>query len=523
MRRIIMKTFRLSFGLALVGVLTLSAAENPNRIVIEADQGTDIISKNIYGHFAEHLGNCIYGGFWVGEDSPIPNTHGIRNDVLAALREIKPPVIRWPGGCFADTYHWKDGIGPRAARPAIINSTWGGVSEDNSFGTHEFLELCELLGAEPYICLNVGSGTVQEAADWVEYVNSNVQSPMTELRRQNGHDQPWKVKFWAVGNESWGCGGNMTADYYTDLFKRFATYMRAGDLYRVASGGIDTDYDWTKTVLTKTKSYQHLIQGYSFHYYTVCHDWDQKGSATDFSENDWFLTLKNTLVMEERLENHIKLMDEFDPDNKIGLIVDEWGNWHDVEPGTNPAFLYQQNTLRDAVTAALYLNIFNNHARRVKMANIAQTINVLQSILLTKGAQLVKTPTYYVFKMYRVHQNATLLPTTVSCPSYSYNNVTLPGISASASMDENKQIHLSLANLNPNNPTELITEIKGIKKISKVTGTIITANAMNAYNDFGAPEMVNLQPFADFRTDRNTLKIVVPAKSVVTLEIGTMY
>lgn len=517
-----MKSIRRISIVLLISLTTLSAAEHNGRIVIRADQGIEKISKYIYGHFAEHLGNCIYGGFWVGENSAIPNTRGIRNDVLAALREINPPVIRWPGGCFADTYHWKDGIGPRDQRPAIINSTWGGVTEDNSFGTHEFLDLCELLGAEPYICLNVGSGTVQEAADWVEYVNSNVESPMTELRRKNGRAKPWNVKFWAVGNESWGCGGHMTPDYYADLFKRFSTYLRAGNLYRVASGGTDSDYNWTKVLMQKTQNYQHLIQGYSFHYYTVCHGWDKKGSAIDFNENDWFFTLKNTLVMEERLEEHIKIMDEFDPENKIGLIADEWGNWFDVEPGTNPAFLYQQNTVRDAVTAALYLNIYNNHARRVKMGNIAQTINVLQSVLLTKDDQLVKTPTFYVFKMYRVHQEATLLPTTVTCDSYTFGELSIPGVSASASIDSNQKIHFSLVNLNPNSPAEIKTEITGIKKIAKITGEIITSSAMNDYNDFGKAEKVNIKPFSGFKSDKNILSISLPAGSVVTLEIETV-
>jgi alpha-N-arabinofuranosidase len=197
-----MQLIRLFVLCSLLNLTSLLAADKPNRIIVNADLGTEKISKHIYGHFAEHLGNCIYGGFWVGENSPIPNTRGIRNDVIAALREIAPPVIRWPGGCFADTYHWKDGIGPKEQRPSIINSTWGGVTEDNSFGTHEFLDLCELVGAEPYVCLNVGSGTVQEAAEWVEYVNSNVKSPMTELREKNGREKSWNVKFWAVGNES---------------------------------------------------------------------------------------------------------------------------------------------------------------------------------------------------------------------------------------------------------------------------------------------------------------------------------
>ncbi len=515
-----MKSVKLFLVSMILCLTTLVAADKPNRLIVNVDFGTTKINKEIYGHFAEHLGHCIYGGFWVGSDPPIPNTRGIRNDVIVALKEIDPPVIRWPGGCFADTYHWKDGIGPQDQRPAIINSTWGGVTEDNSFGTHEFLDLCELVGAEPYICLNVGSGTVQEAAEWVEYVNSNTQSPMTDLRKQNGRDKSWNVKFWAVGNESWGCGGNMTPEYYTDLFKRFSTYMRAGNLYRVASGGTDQDYNWTETVLDKTQGYPHLIQGYSFHYYTVCHGWDHKGSATQFNEDDWFHTLKNTWVMEDRLEHQIALMDEYDPEHKIGLIADEWGNWYDVEPGTNPGFLYQQNTLRDAVTAALYLNIFNNHAKRVKMANIAQTVNVLQAMLLTKGDQLVKTPTFYVFKMYKVHQNATLLPINLKCEDYAWDGMTIPAVNASASKDKKGKIHISLSNSNPNHAVDMTIELRGTEKLSKVNGTIITAPSMNAYNDFGKPEKVNIQPFSDFKWNKDDLTVSLPSKSVVTLEIN---
>jgi alpha-L-arabinofuranosidase len=513
-----MSSMRIVAALIILSLTNMIAADKSNRIIINADLGTEKINKNIYGHFAEHLGHGIYGGIWVGENSSIPNTKGIRNDVINALREIAPPVIRWPGGCFADTYHWKDGIGPRDQRPSIINSTWGGVTEDNSFGTHEFLLLCELLGAEPYLCVNVGSGTVQEASDWVEYINSNTKSPMTELRKKNGHEQPWNVKYWAVGNESWGCGGNMTPEYYADHFKQFSTFLR-GQLYRVASGGTDPDFDWTETVLKKTQKDQNIIQGYSFHYYTFCHGWDDKTSATKFTENDWFSTMKNTIVMEERLQRHINLMDEYDPANKIGLIADEWGNWFTVEPGTNPGFLYQQNTVRDAVTAALYLNIFNNHARRVKMANIAQTVNVLQSMLLTNNEKMVKTPTFYVFKMFKVHQNATLLPMNLECEEYSYNGMTLPSVSASASKDSTGKIHVSLSNINPNKDITLDIDLRGGKKLSKVKGEIITASAMNAYNDFDKPENVHCEPFSECKIGNNILHVILPSKSVVTLEV----
>ena len=493
--------------------------EKSNKIVVNVDLGKETISKYIYGHFAEHLGHCIYGGIYVGEDSKIPNTRGIRNDVVEALKEIAPSVVRWPGGCFADTYHWKDGIGPQDKRPSIINTNWGGVTEDNSFGTHEFLDLCELIGAEPYICVNVGSGTVQEASEWVEYVNSNAKSPMTELRKKNGRDKPWNVKFWAVGNESWGCGGNMTPDYYSDLFKRFSTYMRGRGLYRVASGGTDPDFDWTETVLKKTQKFRNLIQGYSFHYYTFCHGWDDKSSATQFNENDWFYTMKNTLVMEGRLESHISLMNEYDPQNRIGLIADEWGNWFTVEPGTNPGFLYQQNTVRDAVTAALYLNIFNNHADRVKMANIAQFVNVLQAMILTKDDQIVKTPTFYVFKMYKVHHDATLLPIDVTCDDYTFDGMTLPSVSASASQDKEGKIHVSLCNIDPNGNRSVEIDLRGTGELSNSNGEIITAPNDNDYNDFGQPEKVNIKKFSSFSLDKNVLKVDLPSKSVVTIEL----
>ncbi len=456
-----MKKSRLTVLLFIALFISMSAGEYKNYVVVNADSGEYRINKNIYGHFAEHLGNCIYGGFWVGEDSEIPNTRGIRNDVLEALREIDPPVIRWPGGCFADYYHWKDGIGPRDQRPSIINSSWGGVTEDNSFGTHEFLDLCHLLDAEPYLCVNVGSGTVQEAADWVEYVNSSNVSPMTKLRKQNGREEPWNVKFWAVGNESWGCGGNMSPDYYSNLFKRYATYMRAGDLHKIASGGIDSDYNWTETVMKKTQHYSHLIQGYSFHYYSVYPNWSDKCSATEFTENDWFHMIKTTLAMEERLNKQIEIMDNHDPGNKIGLMADEWGTWYEVEPGTNPGFLYQQNTLRDAVIASLFLNIFNNNARRVQMANIAQTINVLQAMLLTKGKEMVKTPSFYVFKMYKVHQDATLLPITVECEDYEYDGMKLPSVSASASQNNDGIINISLTNINPDRESAISLDLLG--------------------------------------------------------------
>ncbi|MCB0744754.1 MAG: alpha-N-arabinofuranosidase [Ignavibacteriales bacterium] len=501
-------------------MLTLQAADkNENKIIINADLGTVKINKNIYGHFAEHLGRCIYEGFWVGEDSPIPNTRGLRNDIIEALKDINPPVIRWPGGCFADTYHWMDGIGPREKRPSIINTNWGGVTEDNSFGTHEFLDLCEILGAEPYICVNVGSGTLKEASDWVEYVNSNNDSPMTRLRKENGREKPWNVKYWAVGNESWGCGGNMEPAYYADNFKRYSTFMHGRDLFKVASGGTDADYDWTETVMKKTQKFGHLIQGYSFHYYSVYPGWNPKSSATEFKEDGWFGMMETTFVVDDRLKKHIALMDEYDPTNKIGLIADEWGSWYEVEPGTNPGFLYQQNTLRDAVMGAIYLNIFNNNAERVKMANIAQTVNVLQAMILTKAEQLVKTPTFYLFKMYKVHQDATMLPLTIESEDYEYNGKKIPSITSSASQTNNGDINISLANVNPNKDIIVDIDLRGIANFANVKGEIITSEKMNDYNDFGKPEKVNIKSFSNFKLENKKLTVTLPSKSVVTINL----
>ena len=381
------------------------------KAIVNADIKKGKINKNIYGHFSEHLGRCIYEGIWVGEDSEIPNIKGYRIDVLEALKKLKVPVLRWPGGCFADEYHWMDGIGPREKRPCMINTHWGGVVENNHFGTHEFMEFCEMIGAEPYISGNLGSGTVQEMQQWVEYITFDGKSPMADLRRANGREEPWKLKYFGIGNENWGCGGNMRAEYYADLYKRYATYVRNfGDnvIYKIACGPSAGDYTWTEVVMREAG---HLLNGLSLHYYTLpTNSWTgSKGSATEFGEEEWFKTLKHTLVMEELVTKHSIIMDKYDPEKKIGLIVDEWGAWYDVEPGTNPGFLYQQNTLRDALIAGINLNIFNNHCDRVQMANIAQLVNVLQAVILTEGDKMLLTPTYHVFNMYKVHQDADLL------------------------------------------------------------------------------------------------------------------
>jgi alpha-L-arabinofuranosidase len=491
-----------------------------NQLVIVANHPGPVISKDVYGHFSEHLGTCIYGGIWVGKDSKIPNTYGIRNDVLAALRDIKIPNLRWPGGCFADTYHWKDGIGPQSKRASIINTNWGGVTEDNSFGTHEFMKLTELLGCDPYINGNVGSGTVREMSEWVEYLTSGSESPMTRLRKENGQENPWKVKYFAIGNENWGCGGTMTDEFYRNVMKQYSTFLgnfSGNTLYKVACGPYGTNFQWTETLMKDPESMK-MFQGISIHYYSVVDGWDYKGAATKFDEREWFETFRLNLEMNNIIKGHKAIMDRYDPEKTKGLVVDEWGNWFKVEPGTNEGFLYQQNSLRDAITAAIHLNIFNQNADRVKVANLAQIVNVLQSVILTKDDKMVLTPTYYVFRMMKVHQEAQLLNIDLRCEDYVFNGKKIPAISASASVDKSGKIHISLANLNPNKEITVTCPVVG-ESFGKVTGEVLTAKEMNAYNNFDMAETVKPVSFNGAKLNNGVLTVTMPSKSVVVLEI----
>jgi alpha-N-arabinofuranosidase len=497
-------------------VLAATTLFAQSKLTLHTNQAETEISKDIYGHFAEHLGRCIYGGIYVGEDSEIPNVRGFRDDVIGALVDMKIPLLRWPGGCFADTYHWKDGIGPRENRPSMVNIHWGGVTEDNSFGTHEFLDFCDLIKAEPYINLNVGSGTVQEASEWVEYVTSANISPMTDLRKKNGREEPWNVKYWGIGNENWGCGGNMTPEYYSDLYNRFASYCR-GNLYKIAGGPNVDDYNWMEVLMQKTMRHPHLVQGVSLHSYTFTNSWEDKGHATDFGEKEWISVLNRTLNMETLVERHSTIMDKYDPAKRVGLIVDEWGNWFNVEEGTNPGFLYQQNTLRDALVAGINLNIFNNHADRVKMANIAQTVNVLQSVILTKEDEMVLTPTYYVFKMYSVHQNAKLIPSNMKTGTYELDGKKVPAVHVSASTKDDV-VSITLCNLNPNKSESIDIDITG-DEFSSASGQIITSENMNDFNDFGRKETVNLKSFDVAKPKDGKLRVELPSKSVVLVQL----
>lgn len=504
-----------SVALFIITVPFLSAQKSS--ITITKQDNAPTINKHIYGHFAEHLGRCIYDGFYVGENSKIPNTNGVRNDIIVALKDLGIPNLRWPGGCFADTYHWKDGIGPKGERPTMVNQWWGGTTEDNSFGTHDFLDLCETLGTEPYLAANVGSGTVKEFTDWVQYVNHSGKSPMADLRKKNKRDKAWGVNIWGVGNEMWGCGGNMTPEYYANLFRQYSTFMsdweNTGKLFRIASGANVADYHWTEVLMRDIP--KNLIEGVALHSYSFV-KWEKKGSSTKFDEQQYFATMQTALKMEELVTKHSEIMDKYDADKKIALIVDEWGGWYDVEEGTNPGFLYQQNTMRDAMIAGTTLNIFNNHSDRVRMANLAQTVNVLQAVILTKGDKMLLTPTYHVMHLYKVHQDAKLLPIKLTSPEYKFGNETLPAVSASASVKEGKT-HISLVNIHSKDKitTDINLEALNLKDF---TAKIIASPKLQDHNTFENPNVITPKEFKDFKFKKGVLTVTLPPFSVVVFE-----
>ncbi|WP_413450734.1 alpha-L-arabinofuranosidase C-terminal domain-containing protein [Georgenia phoenicis] len=500
------------------------------RAVINLDLPGATISRHVYGHFAEHLGRCVYGGFWVGEDSTVPYAGGIRLDVVEALRELNIPNLRWPGGCFADEYHWRDGIGPGSQRTRVVNSHWGDVVEDNSFGTHEFMALCELLGADAYISGNVGSGSVQEMSEWIEYLTRADDSPMAALRRANGREQPWKVPFFGIGNEAWGCGGNLRAEQYASLARQYSTYVRShagNDVYRIASGASDADYHWTETLM---RSFGPLdeddgpaapFQALSLHYYTMTGPWADKGSATEFSDEEWYLALKRAHHMNELLTRHGQVMDRYDPKKRVGLVVDEWGTWWNVERGTNPGLLFQQNTLRDALVASVHLDAFHRHSDRVVMANIAQTVNVLQAMLLTdpETDQLVRTPTFHVFAMNTGHHDAQGLATHLlgDVPTRHVEGVDLPLISMSASTKGDTAL-VSLTNLDADQGHTVVLDLRG-RDIHAHRARVLTAPQTNAHNTAPEPDAVAPEDLEVVAAHERGLELALPPHSYVTVHL----
>jgi alpha-N-arabinofuranosidase len=506
-------------ALAFAGVTVRDGADDVNKITLDTTQkGAHTIAPEIYGQFAEHLGRCVYEGFWVGEDSDIPNTGGIRNDVVEALKKMKVPVLRWPGGCFADEYHWKDGIGPRDERPSMVNTHWGMVTDDNAFGTHEFMALCEMLGCEAYIAGNVGSGTPEEMQDWIEYMTFAGKSEMADLRRANGREKPWKVKFFGVGNENWGCGGEMTADYYSNLYRRYQTYVRnypGNRIVKVACGPGGADMGWLDTVM---KNCERFMDAITMHYYVFEGNWGHKGSAVNFDENGWSVLMENTLRIDDAIKNAKEVIERYDRRNRVALYVDEWGTWWDAEEGKNPGFLWQQNTIRDAVSAAIFLNTFNNHCDRVKMSNIAQINNVLQAMILTDGEKMLLTPTYHVFEMFNVHQGAELIPLDMTCNAYINSGRKLPQLSCSASKDKAGKVHITICNLDPLTPAEIEADLGGLK-LTKTSGRVLTADKMNAHNTFEHPDAVKPSKLGGLEIKGGKLLATIPAKSVSVIEL----
>ncbi len=497
------------------------------KLYINENRKIGHINPEIYGHFSEHLGRCIYEGLYVGEDSAIPNKKGMRKDVIEALKEMQIPVLRWPGGCFADEYHWKDGIGPKTDRKKMINTHWGGVTEDNSFGTHEYFELCEQLGCKTYVNGNVGSGTVQEMSEWVEYITFDGISPMADLRKENGREASWKLDYFGVGNENWGCGGNMSPEYYGNEYRRYQTYVRqyheSAPVRKICCGPNSDDYEWTKKVL-ETCFYHNdtgFMDGLSLHYYTVPGDnWSEKGSATDFTDKEWYRTLHKAAYIEELIERHAAIMDQFDPKKKIGMMVDEWGCWYDVEPGTNPGFLYQQNTMRDALVAGISLNIFNKHCDRVKMACIAQMVNVLQAVVLTEGARMVLTPTYYAFHMYKHHQDGQLLDSFLEGNELTgkEEQYQVPVLSESVSEGKDGRITVTLNNLS-------LTEEKQVEIVfhelqPDEVEAVVLKNEMNACNTFEEPSKVKEDAFTEYKIRERGLIVQMPPCSIVSIRIS---
>jgi alpha-N-arabinofuranosidase len=508
-----------SSALALCLSCTASAATPEIQGTLRADQPGPVISRYIFGQFAEHLGFGIYGGIWVGENSPIPNTHGYRNDVVAALKRLEVPVVRWPGGCFADEYHWREGIGPRDKRPVRVNPHWGGVEETNAFGTHEFMNFAELIGADAYVSGNVGDGSPQEMAEWVEYITSDTHSTLANERRKNGRDKPWKLPFFGIGNELWGCGGNMRAEYAADLVRRYQTFVKVPQgttLQKIAAGASDDDYHWTEVFMREAGK---LLSGVSMHYYTSPGpNWNTKRSSTDFGEDQWIETLSKALHIDELITKHSAIMDRYDPDKKVGLMVDEWGTWYTGLPGSNPGFLHQQNSLRDALVAAIHFNIFSQHADRVKLAAIAQMVNVLQAMILTSDEKMLLTPTYYAFEMYKPFKDATHLPLEIASPTYQFGEYKIPAVHASAARGKDGKVYVALANLDPKNAAKLDVKLAGLQARS-VAGQILTAPAMNSINTFEKPDTVKPQSFGGARLKANQLTLDLPAKSLVVLAL----
>jgi len=505
---------------AAIAVLTLMPGPvfADTTVTVDAANPAPKYDKRIFGQFAEHLGTGIEDGIWVGKDSPIPNIDGYRKDVVEALKAINVPVVRWPGGCFADEYHWREAIGDPKGRKVKINTHWGYVTEDNKFGTHEFMDFAELLGAEPYVSGNIGSAPPFEMAEWVEYMTAPIGSSLAQERAENGRDKPWKLTMFGLGNELWGCGGNMRPEYAADLTRRYSTFVKVPwgqSVFKVASGANDTDYNWTDVMMERAGG---SFDGIGVHYYTIPYDWGHKGSAIGFDEDQWARTLKKTIHMDELIAKHAAVMDKHDPQKRVALLVDEWGTWYDQDPGTHDGFLRQQNSLRDALVTSLNFDIFAKHTDRLRGANIAQMVNVLQAMMFTDGAKMVKTPTYYVFDLYKGYQDGVVYPASVTGPDYRKNDWELRKVSASAVRGTDGVLRIGLTNVDPNSAEKITVDLEGATGKS-VTARILTGSVIDAHNTFAKPSVVLPAPFSGAKIKGDKITLTLPAKSIVMLEV----
>lgn len=487
-------------GVALMAA-RISSAASP-RIEILPKEPIGDISPNIYGHFAEHLGGCIYNGIWVGENSKVPNVGGIRKALVDSLKQLNPPVIRWPGGCFADSYNWRDGVGPRDRRPTRTNF-WANTPylrnapngpqkyDPNEFGTNEFARFCKLVGAQPYFAANLRSLNPFDFYEWIEYCNSpDGTTSMAKLRAETGDAEPLNVRFWGVGNESWGCGGDFTGDEYAIEFRRFVEWIPRFDvpLAFIASGPNVADYAWTRSFFQKLteKSKRPLrgLFGCALHYYC---GGAQRGPSTEFTNDEWYKLLSDAAVMEELIRNHWQIMGEVDTEHAVKLVVDEWGAWHATDPTIDPSYLFAYYpTLRDALVSGITLDIFNRHADKVAMANAAQLVNNIHTSFIAVGDKFTVTPVYHVFKMYAAHQGGTSVRTLFDAPSVSGTPV--KGLSALSGSCSLKEKHVVLTVVNPDVRDAQQTEINiRDSHVANVRATVLTASDTHAHNTLDEP------------------------------------
>jgi len=502
---------------ASLGAASRQSRSTDSRIEVLLNEPIGRINPEIYGHFAEHLGGVVYGGIWVGEDSKIPNVGGIRKSLIDALQRIKPSVVRWPGGCFADSYNWRDGIGARGQRPRRTNF-WRDAGEwpkdvpdgpwnydNNQFGTNEFMRFCRLVGAQPYVAANVRSLTARDFYEWVEYCNSPPgTTTLADMRGSAGDREPFKVRYWGVGNESWGCGGNFTPEEYAAEYRRFTEWVpRYGiEPAFIGAGPNSGDLDWSRRFFTKMNERRALgrMWGWALHHYSWnvsggrTTDWRQgKGDALNYPVDEWYELLREADRMESLITEHWSVMGEIDRQHRVKLVVDEWGAWY--RPGTemhNTHLLGQQSTMRDAVLAGLTLNTFNRHAEKVAMANVAQLINCLQSLFLANEDKFVTTPTFHVFDMYSPHQGAQSIRTICSAPRPSYTRNgqagNTRGLSESASLSD-KRLILTVAN--PEAAQSRVAEIviRGAQ-VKSITGTVLAGKDIHAHNSASQPDAI---------------------------------